>query len=273
MKRKKHNWNNEMARTWQRYKPPIRPSRYELAVFRRFLEQKIKENGKDTMVLILGSTPEFRDIINSKKLTAYICDYNKKNYNSFKLLKKTKGKEVLIKQNWTKLKTDKKFDLVFAEASLNVVKKSEVPKVLANVNNVIKEDGLFLAKTWMRKPKSSLSFKKILSMYRKQSKKYKDCHHFTDLYNLSYLYDVKKDSASLKHMYFKMKELYEKNMLTKKEFNSFCGLAYETTPLEVYLPFKKDLSKIINKKMKLAEIIYTKPVCIDKFPIYVCKKK
>jgi len=87
-------WTLDMANAWKRMTPPIRPSRYDLAVFKQFLKQKVKDKGKNIKVLILGSTPEFRDLVNSKGLTAYVCDYNKDNYEALGLLKKTKGEFV-----------------------------------------------------------------------------------------------------------------------------------------------------------------------------------
>ncbi|TKJ17813.1 hypothetical protein CEE44_04780 [Candidatus Woesearchaeota archaeon B3_Woes] len=269
MSSKKQKWTNTMAQVWKNYRPPIRPSKDDLRVFNEFLEKKIKQYGKEVKVLILGSTPEFRDLVNSKKLTVYVCDYNKKNNEALKLLKKVKGKDVLILQDWIKLKLNEKFDLVFAEASLNMVKGSDVPIILRNVKNILKDDGLFLAKTWVRVSKSLVPMDKIIRIYRTKYKG-KSFKNYMNQYLLSNFYD--RGNGSLNGQYLGMKRLYEKGQITKKEFSSVLGLDYETTPLVLYLPMKKELTKIVKKYMKLVRIITPKPVGTNKVPVYVMKK-
>ncbi len=269
MASKEWEWTYDMAQKWKNYGAPIRPSKDDLRVFREFLEKKIKQKGKDVKVLILGSTPEFRDLVNSKKLTAYVCDYNKRNYKALTLLKKVRGKEVLIVQDWRKLKIKDKFDLVFSEASLNMVKESEISPILRNAKKILKDDGLFLTKTWIRIPKNRLSWKKILKIYRTKYKG-KSFKNYMNLYLHSYFYD--KDHGSLHKQYLTMKKLYEEGKITKKEFSSILGLGYETTPLVLYLPLRNEFSKIVKKHMKISEIVFPKPLGINKIPIYVLEK-
>lgn len=269
MASKEQKWTNTMANVWKNYRPPIRPSKDDLRVFNEFLEKKIKKHGKDVKVLILGSTPEFRDLVNSKKLTVYVCDYNKKNNDALRLLKKVKGKEVLISQDWVKLKLNEKFDLVFAEASLNMVKENELPIVLKNVKRLLKDDGLFLAKTWVRVSKSLVPMNRIIKIYRTKYKG-KSFKNYMNQYLLSNFYD--RDHGSLKGQYLSMKKLYEKGQITKKEFSSVLGLDYEESHLVLYMPMKKELTKIVKKYMKLVRIITPKPIGTNKVPIYVMKK-
>ncbi len=269
MASKEKEWTYDMAQKWKNYGTPIRPSKDDLRVFREFLKKKIKEKGKDVKVLILGSTPEFRDLVNSKKLTAYVCDYNKRNYKALTLLKKVRGKEVLIAQDWRKLKIKDKFDLVFSEASLNMVKESEISPILRNVKKILKDDGLFISKTWIRILKGGLSWKKILKIYRTKYKG-KSFKNYMNLYIHSYFYD--KDHGSLHKEYLTMKKFYEEGKITKKEFSSFLGLGYKKSPLVLYLPLRNEFSKVVKKHMKLVKIIFPKPVGINKIPIYVMKK-
>lgn len=264
----RQKWTNDMANKWKNYKPPIRPSKDDLAVFRQFLEKKIKEK-KNPKVLILGSTPEFRDLINSKGLTAYVCDYKKDNYTALKLLKKTKGKEILIAQDWRNLKLKHKFDLVFAEASLNMVKKKEVPLILRSVRQILDDKGLFIAKTWIRISTKNLSLKKIIATYRRKYKG-KDFKNWMNQELHSYRY--KEDKGSLHRQYLWFRELYGKGTITKKEFSSIEGLSYETTPLTLFLPTKTEFLKIAKKHMKIEEIIIPKQVGTNKIPIYVLGK-
>jgi len=264
----KKNWTLDMANKWKNYKPPIRPSKYDLEVFEDYIKEKLKQN-KDVKILILGSTPEFRDLASKHKLIPYVVDYNEMNNRALATLKKHKGKEILIKQDWRKLKLKEKFDLVFAEASLNMLKEKEVPLILKNVKRLLKKDGVFLAKTWTRIPKSQLSLKKILETYRSKYKHLSFKNAANQEFH-SYFYD--RNKGSLKKQYFLYKELYEKGIITKKEFNSIEGLGYETNPLVIWLPFKEHLTKLVRKYMKVIKIIYPRQIGTNRLPIYVLKR-
>ena len=74
-------WSN-FARLWDNFEPPTRPSRHDIAVFRKYLDQKKRQKGKKTRILILGSTPEFRSIVSQRGLVPYVADYDKDNYIS-----------------------------------------------------------------------------------------------------------------------------------------------------------------------------------------------
>ena len=262
------NWTLEMANKWKNYKPPIRPSKYDLEVFEDFIKKKIKKYGKETKILILGSTPEFRDLASKHKLIPYVVDYNELNNKALALLKKHKGKEFLIKQDWKKLKLKEKFDLVFGEASITVLKEKDIPIVLKNVKNILKQDGLFISKTWVRVSKRT-TLKKIIEFYRKHYKgKNMKNHMNQQLHSL----DHDGDICSLKKQYFRFKILYEKGIITKQEFSSIEGLGYETTPLVLFMPLKKKMTKILKKYMKVVKIIYPQQIGTNKIPIYVLGK-
>ncbi|MBW2977814.1 class I SAM-dependent methyltransferase [Candidatus Woesearchaeota archaeon] len=261
-------WTLEMANKWKNYKPPIRPSKWDIAVFSKYLDKKIREKGRDVKVLILGSTPELRDLVNSKKLTAYVCDYSKDNNEALKLLKKVKGKEILIRQDWTKLKLKQKFDLVFAEASLTVVKKQQVIKILKNVKKLLKDDGLFISKTWVRLPKKGLSLKKMMSIYRRKYKG-KSFRNYMNQMLHSLYYDA--DKGSLQKQYYTFKKLYNDGKITKKEFISIEGLGYETSPLVLFLPLHTEFLKMAKKYFKV-KVEMPKQIGENKIPIHVMKK-
>jgi len=263
-------WRN-FARLWDNFEPPTRPSRYDIAVFRKYLDQKIKQKGKNTKVLILGSTPELRSIVSQRKITAYVVDYHKENYRSLTRLKEHKGKEILIQQDWRDLKLKDKFDLVFAEASLNMLRKDEVGKVIKKVNDALEKDGLFVNKTWILLEKK-LTMEGIMKLYRSKYN-HKRFKFALPLHYYSIACRNRKQAAPVKEEYRRMKRLYEKGILTKREFESFCNLGYEDSELEVHLPKKKGFEKTARKYMKIKRVIYPKPIGPNKIPVYVLVKK
>ena len=265
-------WDIKMAEAWRNFPQPIRPCESEIKIIRRYLDEIIRKKGKDTKILILGSTPEFRDLAHSKKLPAYVVDYSEDNHRALTLLKKFKGKEVLFKQDWRKLKLKDKYDLVLAEASLNMVTKDEMPIVLKNVNNLLADGGLFISKTWVKLPVKSLSLENMLNIYRK---KYGHLvlNSAMNQYFYSLFYDSKKDTISIRDLYFKFKELHRKGILTKKEFDSFERLSFDTTPLHLYLPNNRVFENIAKKYFELQGAHFPKLPGMNRVPLYILRKK
>ena len=259
-------WTNKLATSWKNFRPPVRPSRAELDCFEKFLKIMIKSRGTNIKVLILGSTPELRNLVSSKNLTVYVCDYNRKNFEALKLLKKNEGKEILINQDWRRLKSNVKFDMIFAEASLNVVSKKDMELVFRSVRDHLNKGGLFVAKTWVQTKKQSVE--KITETYRK---KYQQLYFYdamaADLY--SHFYNKKNQSLSLKELYWKLKKLHDSGKITLKEFNSFSKLSYETTPLELYIPSIAEFKKMCSKYLQIIQIEYPKPIGTNKLPLFV----
>ena len=141
------------------------------------------------------------------------------------VLKEHKGKEILIQQDWRDLKLKDKFDLVFAEASLNMLRKDEVGKVIKKVNDALEKDGLFVNKTWILLEKK-LTMEGIMKLYRSKYN-HKRFKFALPLHYYSIACRNRKQAAPVKEEYRRMKRLYEKGILTKREFESFCNLGYE----------------------------------------------
>lgn len=272
-KTKKKTWTKKMAEVWKNYQPPIRPSAQTLKVIEGYLNQKIKQKGQETKVLILGSTPEFRDLVLKKNLIPTVVDYSEDNNRALGSLKKVKkGQEIFVKQDWRKLKLDEKFDLVLAEASLTVLAKKDVPGFLKRVKDLLALDGYFLAKTWIRPSPKKQDLQQILRDYRKN---YANRIFYTvamgPLY--SYFYNQKKNSIALKDFQAKLEKLYQQGILRQKEIQSTRCLGYKDLPLKLYIPLKSEIIKLMEKHFKI-QAIKPSGFCNSKyFPVFVLRPK
>ena len=95
----KATWNNYLAITWDKYLPPIRPYVEECEIFKAYLNIFIKQNGKTPKVLILGSTPELRDVAYSCGIEPVVVDYSKDNYEAMGTLCKVAGNDRFVESN------------------------------------------------------------------------------------------------------------------------------------------------------------------------------
>lgn len=58
----KTRWEKKFARMWTNYVPPQRPSAAEIVLYTKYLRKLQKKKREKIKLLILGSTPELRDL-------------------------------------------------------------------------------------------------------------------------------------------------------------------------------------------------------------------
>src|SRR4030042_5364331 len=99
-------WSLDLAKQWEKYKPPSRPTSSEVDIY----EKHIKNLPKNSKILLLGSTPEIRDLAAKYKIKIVLCDWSEKICKALELLTKNELKEGFSKQDWRKMKFREKFD-------------------------------------------------------------------------------------------------------------------------------------------------------------------
>ncbi|MBI4114266.1 MAG: class I SAM-dependent methyltransferase [Candidatus Niyogibacteria bacterium] len=131
---------------WDKVACPVRPSKGDIEIYSNFLKRKSQKNS----ILILGSTPEVRDLV-SKETNAkiYIADFS---YNMpSAMLRFTQEVDVLketwIKSNWLELPFPAKFfDVILGDVVLHQVTPNLEPTLLEKIKYLLKDDGLFITR-------------------------------------------------------------------------------------------------------------------------------
>ncbi len=127
---------------WGEYTSPFRPSEKEILIYSEY----IKELGEN--ILLLGATPEIREVLSKFKLKVTLLDSSldmiKGMFNYGKIDRKN---ETWINDNW--LKIDKvfeknNFDLILGDLVLRNIDASQQEKFLKKTANVLSSDGLLL---------------------------------------------------------------------------------------------------------------------------------
>ena len=83
------------AARWAKTLPPARPAKEDIIIYRRFFNQYKNKNGK-TKLLILGATPELRDLAASLKFDVTVADFNIEMIRALTPLRKIKSKLSLV---------------------------------------------------------------------------------------------------------------------------------------------------------------------------------
>ncbi len=140
----------QIANDWNTYfTSPSRISAQEVEKYREWLKN-INENKKPLKGLVMGATPELRDVLTEFGYHVYSIDINLEMFLAMnELLKHKNSDEILIKANWldNPLK-DNYFDVVVGDAVLPNIPWNEREHLLAEVKRWLKPDGIFLTRAF-----------------------------------------------------------------------------------------------------------------------------
>ncbi len=155
-------WEN-MTPKWADYTSPFRPSRGDIKNYKKIL----KGIGRKRKVLILGATPELRDIAAKMNLNVVLADFSIDMIQS--MLKYTKlanpNKEIWIKSDWFNMPLKENyFDAVLGDGVLRMVNKEQVGEFLKKIFQLLKLNGYFITRAhFINESMVNKSIKEIVS--------------------------------------------------------------------------------------------------------------
>lgn len=136
------------AQTWKKIYPPSRPSRGNILAFEKLMLEAVKAK-KDVRVLLLGATPELRDLFaRYKKIAVTVCDINMEMIMAMtNLMKRKTARETWIKASWlTAPLKENYYDLVFGDYITGNVPRKNLPQLYQQINKLLKKGGYFITR-------------------------------------------------------------------------------------------------------------------------------
>lgn len=138
-------WERQ-AYFWDRNPPPVRPSKEDIRIYDNFLKRKDQKKH----ILILGSTPELRDLVSREaNAKTYVADF------SFSMpvamLKFAENPDLLrekwIKDSWLELPFPQKFfDIILGDVVLHQITPDLEQALLEKMKVLLKDDGFFITR-------------------------------------------------------------------------------------------------------------------------------
>jgi ubiquinone/menaquinone biosynthesis C-methylase UbiE len=96
----KEGWTRR-SEDWGRTTSPDRPSRYEVEIYEDYIQKIAKKSKKRIKALILGATPELRDMLAKYNADVTLADINLDMVKAMEpLLEYSDGKEKVVISNW-----------------------------------------------------------------------------------------------------------------------------------------------------------------------------
>ena len=135
-------WNNYFT-------PPSRISKEEIQNYRNWLK-KANEKKESKKALVLGATPEIRDILKENNYEITIIDINTEMILAMTSLLKTKNPdEIFVKANWLNNPlADNYFDVVVGDAILPNIPLKDRTQLLSKINRLLKPNGIFITRAF-----------------------------------------------------------------------------------------------------------------------------
>ncbi|MBU1694253.1 MAG: hypothetical protein KJ726_09105 [Verrucomicrobia bacterium] len=151
-----------------KWKPPvsIRPTRELLEVYDRWIARTAERRG--ARMLILGSTPELRDLALAHGLVPVSCDHSPVIWESMKALMTQRGPEEFLQVNWLEIPEAHPYDLVAGDGSLVMLRPDQIEPMLLKIAKLLAPTGAALLKVGVRsRPFAPKDFTDAVAEYRR----------------------------------------------------------------------------------------------------------
>jgi len=139
----------ENAKLWQTYEAPIRPSNGDLFIYNLVL-QEIKKNNSCPQALLIGDSPELRDLLAQNGFSTTVVANNPLAILAMNELLTYRGskKEKIVIANWQEMDfVPDSFDIVLSDWGLNCLTHwRDYTMVLASIAKFLKTNGRFVTR-------------------------------------------------------------------------------------------------------------------------------
>lgn len=141
-------WFSRSA-TWRKIKPPVRPSRRALEIYDKFLCRALRGK-KSPRILVLGATPEMRDLASYYSEEVTVVDINMDMILAMtKIIKNKKAakNEIWVKGNWVNVPlAPNYYGVILGDGIACQVTFEDAPKLWQHLNDLLKKKGAFLTR-------------------------------------------------------------------------------------------------------------------------------
>lgn len=249
-------WKNFARKVWAEKLPPWKPSANEIKFWEKIV-CRVAKSTKNPKALILGATPEFRDMFSKYPINVTLLDINPEMYVAMRSLMKCKPKyEKFVKSDWLKIPfKNETFDIIIGDTPHHNIKKRQYGEFFSEVRRVLKTKGYFLLSSWFfDKSNNGLTMRQYTELYRRNPQIFRDFKSRTlALYRLG-----KKEFYNRQTWEWDWHEIDEK---ITKEFKKYHlpkdNLKYIKFNYGNYVqvcPWEPDFSKFLAKFFNVLEI-------------------
>ncbi len=272
------SWTHDVAQVWTKVVGPSRPTISELSIYTKYAHGLQNKLNRRLDILILGSTPEFRDWAYEENMNVTIIDFSLDYHEKIsreikhKIILETNEKEKLVIEKWENMDFKEEFDIVIGDLAIGNVEPPKLETFISNVSNALREDGLFLGKSFFKPDDyKSVSHKQLANEYYSKYQGYHPYSYF--VFDLVMNCLDEKNVLCFKDLYNEVVSLKTAGLITDTESECFQNVGWDTEmKFGFYVPNIKDYEMLINRYMKIEKIEYGMDVYSKNFPLYIIRK-
>lgn len=264
-KEEKHNWTDDFVHYWKYYLAPSRISPSEKEFIKLKIQEKIEKYGKKekndsdkkhlVKILVMGATPEYRQLCDEMNVPITLFDFSRYNYEYLGKEVKNKPKERFIEGDWLTTTLEDKYDIILADNVINVIMKKDQIKLYSNVCKMLKDDGFFMPRTFVREKGETWDAEKVIKEYRKEADG-KPLYTWTFRHLMMAVYNYNTEFCVFKDIWTEIKKLYEKGLIFNKELKEFSNWSMELREFKVYIPEREELDKMFKEFFTIKETFF-----------------
>lgn len=226
---------------WKNLWPEIKPVPSTIWFWESKIKKLVKKN-RNLKALILGVTPEIRDLLSKYQVNTVCLDFNPIMAEAMTdLVKKKNPKEKILIGDWLRMPfPQNNFDIVISDCPQDNLPYQKFNLLFQNIYQVLKFNGyLMLGTTYFKGFEEAIDLKEYIKIYRKNPNIFKGLSYkFYYLMKLSShkdFYNQQSKVVDWPKIDKKLKQLYENKELTMRELND---LEISTDKLKLSLACK-----------------------------------
>jgi len=276
----KPNWNRVLLLLWDRYTSPFRLSLKDIENYSLILK-RLKKKKK---ILILGSTPEIREILTKYDSSVVIAD------SSFQMISGMlvfgplidQSKENWIRSDWMSLGSflkNKYFDVILGDLFLRNIDLELQDECLKKISKLLKKGGYLITRIhFLNEDFIKLSSNKIIKSVFKEYKYKRIKTELLEDLIASRLFDKNTDFGSKKvskKAFLNDIERYKKSAKNKKEKSVLNNVLEKWAGERTWVQrTSKEIDKLLSKYFLIRDMKISDDYKDSEFyPIYILRKK
>jgi hypothetical protein len=148
------------------FEPPARPSAAEVAIYAERAGQEAP--GSDGW-LLFGSTPEIRSLAARRGRPLVCIDSDPAVFRALGALVDSEGPHELVAGDWLEVDIDGRFDVAFADGSLNMLPRTAHAPFLRRVHALLADGGLALLRVHVASPPRFAQAAEVFAWHREHT--------------------------------------------------------------------------------------------------------
>ncbi len=264
-----------IAQNWRQVQSPVRPSLDELKIYDQFLHNAVR-NLKALKILVLGATPELRDLAAKYTKEVTVVDANLEMILAMTALMKSKNnREIWAQANWLTMPLSHNYyDVILGDAVVSNVTWRDAHLFWKHLAEVLKPNGKFITRIFVYRPLHIVNI--ILNRIKARGKANRaDCTamHIIAQY-LYFDHHTKTTSNPSQNQYYRIFQGHPWAKRNKvKIYNAIKKIFPPSKKLWRVLT-SKEVAKEVSCFFKIIDQKFPSHSLFDKvLPIYLLKKK